>query len=258
MSWKRPVARAISEVVAWTRAAREPRSGIRILLYHAVGTHLATDFYGMSIDPMLFERHMAALAASPGVSIVDIDPKQLSGLNLRVAVSFDDGYKDNLYVASPILLKYKIPFTVFVTTAFVESQCSLYLTRAELRELASLPGVAIGSHGATHVRLADCNDRTLWHELSDSRCYLQDLIGRDVTALSYPHGSVNRRVAEAAKRAGYAIGVCSQFDINNESRDSLLLCRTEVVATDSQRVFLQKLHGDWDWCRWRRKDPTLA
>jgi peptidoglycan/xylan/chitin deacetylase (PgdA/CDA1 family) len=176
--------------------------------------------------------------------------------DLRVAVTFDDGFKDNFTTAAPILVKYRIPCTVFVASSFLRSPSALYLTREELKELAALPGVTIGSHGLTHNRLTACDEATLWRELTESRKEIEDIIGRPVMAISYPHGSVNRRIADTARLAGYALGACSRSDINHIGRDPLLLCRTEVVAADSKRVFLQKLNGGWDWCRWRRTDPA--
>ena len=124
--------------------------------------------------------------------------------------------------------------------------------------MADLPGVTIGSHGATHIPLAECDDSTLWREVYGSRCSLEAILGRSVTAISYPHGSVNCRVLNAVRQAGYTVGACSRFDVNDHSRNPLLLCRTEVVASDSERVFMQKLHGAWDWKRFIEKDPATA
>lgn len=259
MNWKRATAETIASCSALGRMLAGRRCGFRILLYHAIGSRLEHDSYGMSIRPDLFERHVAILAKTRWANVEDLSEGQESRHPLRIAVTLDDGYKDTLEVAAPILQKYKIPFTVFVTTSFIESKKPIFLTRAELRELAVLPGVKIGSHGVTHIPLADCDDSTLWRELADSRRLLEDMIGKPVTSISYPHGSANRRVAAAAKRAGYTLGACSRFDINDASRDPFLLCRTEVVSSDSERGFLQKLQGAWDWHRWRSKDPaTMA
>ncbi len=230
------------------------RLGFRALLYHAVGSRLTHDPYGLSVAPDLFDRHMAVLVLSDDVAVCGFSEATRLGAGLRVAVTFDDGYKDNLHRAAPILLRHGVPFTVFATSSFIRSGSSEYLTPAELRELADLTGVTIGSHGSTHVPLAGCDDRTLWRELDGSRRDLEDMIGRPVRVISYPHGSVNLRVAAVARRAGYFAGACSRFDINGPGRNPLLLCRTEIVAADSERVFRQKLLGAWDWLRWRRKD----
>jgi len=258
MTWKRVAVRTVSEVCAWKRGIFGPRLGFRILLYHAVGSHLLHDTYGISIRSELFERHMAVLSRQGGISIVGLEDKPLSSAGLRVAITFDDGYQDNLKTAAPILLKYKIPFTVFATSSYIQSGRAPYLNSDELRELASLPGASIGSHGATHIPLAECDDATLWRELYDSRCYLEDVIKKPVQGIAYPHGSVSVRVMEAAQRAGYTLGGCSRFDINDVSRDPLLLYRSEIVAADSERIFLQKLYGAWDWYRWRIRDLLVS
>lgn len=224
-------------------------------MYHSVGTPLAFDTYGISIVPELFERHMAILAKGKMGQVVGLAEGLLHPATLRIAITFDDGYRDNLYVAAPILLKYRLPFTVFVTSSFVQSRAREYLLPEDLRELAALPGVTVGSHGVTHRALADCNETALDFELRESRRYLESVTGRPIRSVAYPHGSVNRRVVQAAKQIGYEIGVCSRFAINkDQSRDLLLLCRSEVLAADTERVFLQKLRGDWDWCRWRSRD----
>jgi peptidoglycan/xylan/chitin deacetylase (PgdA/CDA1 family) len=241
-----------------TRKKDASRAGFRILLYHAVGTRLAHDGYGISIKPRLFERHMDILSReTQNIHFTAFDDRENSAATfLRVAITFDDGYKDNLRVAAPILLKRNIPFTVFVTSSFIGKTSDNYLSAAELKELSALPNVTIGAHGATHIRLAECDDATLRRELSESRYRIEDLIGRSVTTVSYPHGSTNLRVRAAAAKAGYTTGGCSRFDINEGRRDRLLLNRCEIVAADSERVFTQKLYGAWDWYRWRTADPA--
>lgn len=256
--YKRLASRALSEIVSWKNILSGYKRGLRILLYHAVGTPLLHDSYGIAISPHLFEQHMALLASNREIQVVDVSNGQSEESSLRVAVTFDDGYRDNLTIAAPILMKYQIPFTVFVTSSYILGrESSYYLSPEELRELAGLPGVTIGSHGVTHVPLATCDDSTLWDELYGSRLWLEDLLGKPVCAISYPHGSVDQRVARAAVKAGYTMGLCSRRDINDTQRDPLLLCRTEIVATDSERVFRQKLYGAWDWNRWLAGNPAL-
>jgi peptidoglycan/xylan/chitin deacetylase (PgdA/CDA1 family) len=259
MRWQRVAARALAEVAGLTLSLHRPRHGLRILLYHAVGTRLSVDSYGISIAPERFERQMAILAGSKDLTTVGISDGLKDSPSLRVAVTFDDGYRDNLSVAAPILLTHGIPFTVFVTSSFVRSRSAGYLSPEDLRELAGLPGVTVGSHGATHRPLAECDEGALWSELRDSKRYLEDATGKPVTTLSYPHGSVSLRVMQAAKRAGYELGACSRFDLNADvDCNPLLLCRSEIVSADSERIFLQKIYGAWDWGRWRSRVPVAG
>jgi peptidoglycan/xylan/chitin deacetylase (PgdA/CDA1 family) len=258
MNWKRAVMRGLAETASFVRRNRASCAGFRVLLYHSVNEQDAIGPEGIfCIKPDLFESHMVALSKMPEVECVTFEEGLSPAGRLSVAVSFDDGYKDNLYNAAPKILDYNIPFTLFVSPSRIQSNDEKYLTPSELRELSSLPSVSIGAHGMTHIPLTACDDFTLMNELVSSKKYIEDLIGGAVTTMSYPFGAVDRRVRDAVERAGYLLASCSRFDINDASRDPLLLCRTEITGNDSVRVFQQKLHGDWDWYRWRRKDPVL-
>ena len=118
-------------------------------------------------------------------------------------------------------------------------------------------GVKIGSHSYTHPHLSNCNDGELQYELLDSKHYLEDLIGQTITSIAYLYGSTNHRVKDAAKRAGYKVGVWGgkpRFTINRPERDNLMLNRCVVLNNDTARVLRKKLHGNWDWFRWCNLD----
>lgn len=224
-------------------------------MYHAIGTEVKDDPLGIcNLDPALFTRHMKVLAGMDRKELVPFSAISSETDTLQIAVTFDDGFADNLHVAAPILQEYGIPFTVFVATAFVREERKGYLNRGELLELATLPGVEIGAHGETHVPLTSCNDQQLVDELTNSKAWLEDVLGRPVKTMSYPHGAVDRRVRDAVANAGYKVAGTSRLDINPHSRDRLLLCRTMVHALDSTRIFRQKIEGAWDWYRWRHQD----
>jgi len=257
MNYRRALARIISETIACTSYFQPPVEGFRVLMYHAIGTSALGDTLGLfSLSPERFRQHMALLAGWTHGRVVAFDKAVKIGNGCRVAITFDDGYLDNLEVAAPILCGLGLPFTVFVTSEFVRHRKPGFLSPAALRTLAALPGAKIGSHGANHVALTQCDDATLRNELTSSRHYLEDELGREVRTLAYPYGAADHRVRDAALAAGYQLGACSLAGINAPERDPLLLARTEVVSFDSGRVFAQKLHGDWDWYRWRRQDPA--
>ncbi len=261
MNWKRNISCGISELYALAGKITGPRSGFRVLLYHSVNSdcliNQRNDPLGIfTVNPQLFNVHINTLLSDSSISMVSLS----EGLTLnqnnsrRVAITFDDGYKDNLYSVAPLLVKHGIPFTVFATSEFVQKGMPDFLTLGELQELSKLPGVDIGSHGATHTPLTDFDDKMLADELLSSRKYLEDAIGKEVTSISYPHGAVDYRVREAVLEAGYKIEACSRIDVNNNIRTPPLLSRTIILSNDSERVFCQKLNGDWDWYRFKQKN----
>lgn len=257
MSLRSILARTVSEIVACGRCCSAPRAGLRILLYHAIGSPALGDSRGLfSLRPDRFEQQMDELSERHAGRVVGLDPDLRIASGPQIAITFDDGYADNLAVAAPILAARGLPFTVFVTADFVRKSRPGFLTPSGLRELAALPKVRIGAHGATHVALSACDDMQLREELHSSKQYLEEMIGREVCTMAYPYGAADRRVRDAVVAAGYRLAASSYAQVNDARRDRLMLGRTEVLGGDSLRVFRQKLHGDWDWRHRLTKDPV--
>lgn len=224
-------------------------NGLRVLMYHSVGGAFE-DLYGTSLPQDSFAAQLDRLLEL-GLTAVPLDTA-LRG----AAITFDDGYRDTLTAAAPLLAARKIPFTAFVVASGKGDTGGEYLSPSELKELAAVPGASIGAHGFTHRALDELADRELAEELRRSRAALEDILGRPVTALSYPYGRVDRRVRDAAAAAGFTLGACSRYGLNRPGRDPLLLCRTEITAWDSLEDFSLKAQGHWDWFALRQGDPA--
>jgi len=95
--------------------------GALILGYHRISV-VEDDFYQVCVSPENFARHMEALReyAHP-ISLSNLVQclEQDSLPPKSVAVTFDDGYADNLFTAKPVLEKYEIPATVFICTGYM-------------------------------------------------------------------------------------------------------------------------------------------
>ena len=83
-------------------------------------------------------RHIAVVSLSEAMLRIE------SGSAERfVCFTFDDGYRDNLNIALPIFRKYQLPFTVFVTSAFLDRRQVDYWW-AQLRYLVMDHSMTVG------------------------------------------------------------------------------------------------------------------
>jgi peptidoglycan/xylan/chitin deacetylase (PgdA/CDA1 family) len=103
-------------------------NGPLILLYHRVTT-LDTDPQLLAVTPENFVAQIELLQriARP-MPLADMVQAAGAGEDLRgaVAITFDDGYADNLLQAKPILRRHKVPATVFVATAGIDSTAEFF------------------------------------------------------------------------------------------------------------------------------------
>lgn len=244
---KRQIGRTISRIFALGNAGRLfQRGDLRILMYHAVGTAIPEDTQGRyTITPQAFSQQMTQLAGM-NYGLVSLGAELPKN---GIAVSFDDGYKDNLVAAYPILKALGIPFTIFVSACNLDSTSDIFLTRSDLQFLAKDPLVTIGAHGLSHTPLRQLRDADLARELIDSRSIIEDVIDKPVHGMSYPHGDYDQRIIEAVMQAGYLWAACSTFGCNTTTQNRFLLRRTDIWSYDSMRDFECKLAGGWDWLK---------
>ncbi|HEV8299210.1 MAG TPA: polysaccharide deacetylase family protein [Acidimicrobiales bacterium] len=108
--------RAVRRAIALAR----PRD--LVLVYHRVA-ELEDDRWDLSVRPQHFAEHLAVLRrhAEPASLGALAHERRPRGTRHRVALTFDDGYADNLTQAKPILTGAEVPVTIFITTGVVSA-----------------------------------------------------------------------------------------------------------------------------------------
>lgn len=260
---KRLLKRRISSLCCFLQEkglfAPDRRKGFRILLYHSIDESCGNDYLGIRVAPDNFIKQMEFLKQEGYrvYSLTDLIMFLTENKDFperAVAITFDDGYKDNLKNAFPVLERLNFYATVFIRAGYLCGQKSKsnkyweewdYMTAHDLKGLKSF--VDIGSHSLAHRRLTGLSDKEVEEEALRSKHFLEDITGRPVRLFSYPHGAFGRGVKEIVKRAGYHAACSSRYGNNDYKTDLFELKRTEVAAYDNISEFRKKLNGSYDW-----------
>src|SRR5262249_48692534 len=115
-----------------------------------------------------------------------------------LAITFDDGYRDNYDYAAPILREYNLPATFFVTTEFIGSNVvpwwdreleieRPWMTWKHVRSLRR-DGFEIGSHTRSHAELTSLSSDEARLEILGSCQDLEQQLSSPVTAFAFPYG----------------------------------------------------------------------
>jgi len=192
---------------------------VLVLCYHALSP---TWEAALSITPDALERQLAPLVRhgwrSASFSDAVLDPP----FPKTLAITFDDAFASVDAYARPILSSLGLTATVFAPSTYITEQRDLAwegtrhwqetdhaseLLPMSWNGLGSLieQGWEIGSHTSTHPKLTEVGHDQLGLELEGSREECERHLGVPCTALAYPYGAVDDRVALFSSRAGYRV-----------------------------------------------------
>jgi peptidoglycan/xylan/chitin deacetylase (PgdA/CDA1 family) len=182
-----------------------------ILMYHGVA-EVAEDPNLLCVSPSRFAEHMAWLERRGlrGVGIGTlVDAMRAGRQRGLVGITFDDGYLSVLEAALPELQRRGFGATAYIisdrlggTNEWDEGPSWPLMTVGQVRELAEA-GIEIGSHAATHMRLAGASPEQLTAEVGDSKASLAALLGTEIRGFAYPYGSMDAAARRAVLDAGY-------------------------------------------------------
>ena len=163
----------------------------------------APEQQGLEVTSVYLEKIITEYK-SRGYSFVSIDNifnSQFSIFNSRrwVCLTFDDGYRDNYTVAYPMLKRLSVPFTVYVTSGFIDNQLSMWwypnqqlgMSSDELQLMDADPLCTIGAHTVSHPKLDILTREQQYREIAESKQTLEALLGHEIKHFSFPHGAHN-------------------------------------------------------------------
>ncbi len=237
-----------------------PRTSV--LCYHSV--HPTKPF--ASVTPELFEAHLAWLSRNCDlVRFNDVVQRPSPWARRpRVAITFDDGYADNFDHAFPLLVKYSIPYTCFLTAGLLEkdravidgfqalrgcdSEAIRPLTWDQVRTMVEHGG-EFGSHTYSHPNLALLTKEAARRELRSSKDVIESHLGREVSLFAYPFGKprqhFTRETIDIVGETGYRLAAAVLYRAVRPGESRYCVPRF-CITRDDMESLRQKISGAWD------------
>ena len=261
---KNGVYRAIGETASGLGAVDgQDERTLRVLMYHKVNDLWPNP---TTVPTTVFAEQMELLGEL-GYVVVSLDEVRdhyLEGEPLpdrAVLITFDDGYRDNLENALPVLQRHAYPAVLFVPIGFLDSGRPLPHEEAlrvlgvvnetvDWDELAELEagGIRIESHGIGHRPVSELEPGEALREIALSKLRLEERLGREVDAFAFVKGShadYRPEHASLVQQAGYKLAFTSVSGANGPASDRYRLRRYNVEPYPA-RTFELVLEGACD------------
>lgn len=218
------------------------RSKMVVVTFHRVNDWMEED--GITCNSAKFEafcgffrKHFRVVHLSEQVA----GCRAGQGMGGTLSITFDDGYRDNVEVAAPILSRLGLPAAFFVATGFIGTDYKPpwdeHLTRQpgwmswdQIRSLRE-QGFEIGAHTDRHVDLATQAPQAIRAELARCRAKLQEALGAPPTLFAYPFGgreNISPASVELVREAGFECCLGAFGGVNSPLADPFRLNRISV------------------------------
>lgn len=229
-------------------------SGIPILMYHQIDEPppRGTPLRGLVVSPGSFARQMGLLSmlGYRGLSMQDLEPHLRGERTGRVVgITFDDGYRNNVQHALPVLQRYRFTATIYGVSSLFGDRNRWDEGLVAQKPLMDLEdwcrwrdaGMDIGSHTRTHARLTELDDASARDEIAGSRQDLEQLLQCPVRHFCYPYGLFSPGHVEMARQAGYATATTTRRGRVQAGEDLHTLHRIMVACSTHIPLFAAKV-----------------
>ncbi len=173
----------------------------KAIVYHTISAPEKPMPANIDVSPARFETHLHWLSKRRKQVVPLRNFLGASEKENLIAITFDDGFRDNLTVALPLLEKYELPMTLFVAPGFIGRED--YLSPEDIETLASHPLITIGSHGFWHRHLTQLSEDDVRFELLESKKTLIEITNQEIDLLAYPYGDCNGKIERISEECGF-------------------------------------------------------
>ena len=171
-----------------------------VLLYHSVSDAASSEVARYAITPRVFDGHMRHLAEEgySSMTVTQLLPVLQGSAVLPerpVLVTFDDGFRDFLTNARPVMQRHGIVSTLYATTGFLgdgeapgtNRSGDEMLSWSELAEVVR-QGVEVGGHTHSHPMLDTLPHAAARDEIVRCKELIEQHTEAAVASFAYPHG----------------------------------------------------------------------
>jgi peptidoglycan/xylan/chitin deacetylase (PgdA/CDA1 family) len=228
-----------------------------VLIYHSISSPPEAMPSDMDVSPARFEQQLRWLSRWRQV-VPLVETLSPRSKRRPLAITFDDGFRDNLTVALPLLEKFSLPMTLFVAAGFIDQEG--YLSEEELREISKHPLITIGAHGLWHRHFNRLTPDDARFELFESRRVLEEVVGQKIDLMAWPFGECNEELERLCAECGYKAG----WSVWKGTNSTYSRWRVPLGRRDHLVRFMAKASGVYGltearWHRYqRRRDQPLS
>ena len=253
------------------KIAYKRQKDIPVLMYHRVITNEEEKgTYDTYVTKEKFEKQMKYIKDNNYETLTFEDIKngeykrRFDRNKKYVIITFDDGYKDNLTNALPILKKYNLKIVLFFITDIPYNKWDTdvenrpkekrfeLMNLEEIKEYYASGLVEIGGHTTSHLDMPKIDEYILKKDLEISKEKIEKIIGKKAISFAYPWGRNNEKSRELVKDIGYQFAVSTESGSSCFSDNLFEIQRVGIYSKDDIEKFKKKLSGNYPFMRENR------